>query len=176
MFARNLLLAVITAVFGIAVSGCGGGAQKPVKVSGVVTLEGEPLSGVIVVFNPMKGSASPASGKTDDKGEFDLTTKSFQDGAVPGEYKVTITSPEESGGENNDMKEFGQNPNNPEMLKKIQEARSRQSAKAAGTESGPIQDAKGIHQNYTRIDKTPITITVPPPEGKAKINLKKSGT
>jgi hypothetical protein len=69
--------------------GCGGGK---VKVSGVVTLDGQPVEGAVVAFIPVDpGKGQMAHGTTDKEGVFNLSTSRPNDGAVPGEYKVTVT-------------------------------------------------------------------------------------
>ena len=70
-------------------SGCGPSGPAPVKVDGSVTLGGKPVEGATVTFVSKSGGRS-ASGKTDADGSFVLTTNSTGDGAVPGEYVVTI--------------------------------------------------------------------------------------
>src|SRR5262249_45912258 len=80
-------------LFGTA-SGCGTKRSNLIKVSGVVTLEGEPLSGAKVTYYPASGDA-PSLGVTNKAGRFELTTfdmktRETNDGALPGEYKVTV--------------------------------------------------------------------------------------
>lgn len=58
-------------------------------VSGVVIFEGEPIADAIVNFQLTNGTRG-ATGKTNDKGEFALMTFSPGDGAVPGDYQVSI--------------------------------------------------------------------------------------
>jgi hypothetical protein len=70
--------------------GCGG-AGKPVPVRGTVLLDGQPLSGATVTFMPMENVGRSASGMTVEDGSFRLTTFNQNDGALPGEYKVTVT-------------------------------------------------------------------------------------
>ncbi|MCH5373930.1 MAG: carboxypeptidase-like regulatory domain-containing protein, partial [Planctomycetes bacterium] len=60
------------------------------KVTGIVTLDGEPLEGAKVIFQPKKGQ--PAAGITDGKGRYSLTTLENHDGAVPGQYRVIIST------------------------------------------------------------------------------------
>jgi hypothetical protein len=62
---------------------------------GRLLLDGKPLAGVVVVFHP----ADPlnlrpvrADGLTAEDGSFVLSTYSANDGAVPGRYKVTIST------------------------------------------------------------------------------------
>jgi hypothetical protein len=75
-----LLLALVSA-------GCG--KPGPVKVRGTVTLDGNPLPGATVTFVPRHGGR-PASAVTLADGTFKLTTFNTGDGALPGEYKVTV--------------------------------------------------------------------------------------
>ena len=76
--------------------GCGG-TQKIANVSGKVTLDGKPLANATVTFQPFppEGSieAGEASiGKTNEKGEFTLTTLSGSKGAKVGKHHVLISS------------------------------------------------------------------------------------
>jgi hypothetical protein len=73
----------------LAGAGCGGGV-KPVKVQGVVTLDGNALSGATVTFAPLQQGGRPAGAVTGADGKFWLTTFHTGDGALPGEYKVTV--------------------------------------------------------------------------------------
>ena len=64
-----------------------------VPVAGAVAFEGQPIPGALVVFHPLSGAASqtlPARGTVQDDGTFQLTTYEANDGASPGEYKVTV--------------------------------------------------------------------------------------
>jgi hypothetical protein len=80
---------LVVACVVLAVSGCGGDGK--VRVNGTVTLDGQPLEGAIVTFLPVeKGQGQIAHGTTDKDGAFDLTTSRPNDGAFPGEYKVTV--------------------------------------------------------------------------------------
>jgi hypothetical protein len=73
--------------------GCGGGEKlnrPPVyKVRGKVTLQGKPVKGADVTFMNKETNKS-AFGKTDDNGEYQLTTFNANDGAVEGKHDVTI--------------------------------------------------------------------------------------
>jgi len=70
--------------------GCGGGK---VPVTGNVLLDGKPLEGATVTFHPAEqGKGQMATGTTDKDGVFRLSTTKPDDGAVPGEYKVTVTA------------------------------------------------------------------------------------
>lgn len=64
-----------------------------VRVAGAVVFDGKPTPGALVVFHPAQGPQSampPARGTVRDDGSFELTTYTANDGAPPGEYKVTI--------------------------------------------------------------------------------------
>jgi hypothetical protein len=71
--------------------GCNQGPQF-VPVTGKVTFQGKPLAGAEIVFQPASGS--PAMGRTDDQGNFSLSTFGDQDGAIVGDYKVTVVKNE----------------------------------------------------------------------------------
>jgi hypothetical protein len=78
-------------------AGCGSGAPSDQpelgEVQGTVTLDGKPLSAVIVTFNPAKGR--PSIGATDEAGKYSLTYLGNVDGAVVGKHTVTITTPQD---------------------------------------------------------------------------------
>lgn len=69
--------------------GCGRGNYPEVAtVTGTVTLDGNPLEDAEITFAPKDGRAS--SGRTDAKGQYDLSyTKNIR-GAVLGEHRVMI--------------------------------------------------------------------------------------
>ena len=73
--------------------GCGG--RKFVPVSGKVTLNGQPLAGATVSFQPIaEGSVEAAAGsvgKTDAQGEYTLTASTGQGGAAVGKHRVMIS-------------------------------------------------------------------------------------
>lgn len=72
------------------VSGCGeGGGATTVKVKGVVMAGGKAVDGAVITFYSKSGGEA-ASGRTDAEGKFQLTTRKPNDGAVPGDYIVTV--------------------------------------------------------------------------------------
>ena len=83
----------------ILVAGCGGGGSDapPIgRVEGVVKMDGQPLPGVIVGFEPQGVSVGgPSNGRTDDQGHYELTYSNGTKGAIIGTHKVTITTPTE---------------------------------------------------------------------------------
>jgi hypothetical protein len=60
------------------------------KVKGKVTLNGKPLEGAIVQFQPTEEGGSPSAGKTDAQGRYELMHTFDQPGAMPGEHVVSI--------------------------------------------------------------------------------------
>jgi len=80
----------------LVISGCGSGLAR---VSGQVTMDGEPLRGgsgnvrVTVQFQPANGVGSTAIGLADENGNYALATGS-QAGIPPGDYLITCTAVE----------------------------------------------------------------------------------
>lgn len=78
-------------VFGAAVCavllvGCG--KSETVPVTGTVMFKGQPAANAEVMFNAKQGRL--ATGVTDESGKFTLSTAKPNDGAMPGEYIVTL--------------------------------------------------------------------------------------
>ncbi len=72
----------------LAIAGCGG--PGPVPVTGTVTYQGQPVADVNVTFLGADGLL--ATGSTDAQGQFaNLRPHGAGEGALPGEYRVTIT-------------------------------------------------------------------------------------
>jgi hypothetical protein len=90
---RGLTTFRVTAVFALgALSGCGSDLGQ---VSGLVTLDGQPLRGgsgvtATVMFQPTAGGV-PGVGVVDDEGRYEITAGS-QPGIKPGEYAVTCAA------------------------------------------------------------------------------------
>lgn len=75
----------------ICIAGCSGSkgpATSP--VTGTVTYNGLPVESATVVFAPPSGGR-PATAISDAQGKYALSTFGNQDGAIPGEYKVSVT-------------------------------------------------------------------------------------
>lgn len=72
-------------------SGCGAGSDRPrlAQVSGIVTLDGEPVEGASVNFLPVAGGRL-ATGTTDATGRYTLTTFDKDDGAAVGEHYIGV--------------------------------------------------------------------------------------
>jgi hypothetical protein len=91
-----------TAIFALAIASCAGCGEadnrpKRVPVSGTVMFNQQPVEGASVVFSP-QGHSNAATGRTDALGRFQLRTFGANDGAVPGDYKVTVRKTEIVGG------------------------------------------------------------------------------
>ncbi len=87
---RSLL--IFAAVFSLTFHGCSGETvdRLPVfKVKGKVTLNGAAVSGADVTFSNKEANKS-AFGKTNENGEYQLTTFAANDGAVAGKQDVSV--------------------------------------------------------------------------------------
>jgi hypothetical protein len=74
----------------VLLAGCSGSGPAIVPVSGTVTLDGVPVAEANVMFAPVAGGR-PAEGRTDAAGKFSLSTEKPNDGAMEGDYEVTVT-------------------------------------------------------------------------------------
>jgi hypothetical protein len=84
--ARHLVFAfaAITCV------GCGDGRPDRVPVSGIVLIDGQPLTRGHVKFVPTNGR--PSLGKIGDDGKFSLTCFDGNDGAIAGTHRVQVAA------------------------------------------------------------------------------------
>lgn len=106
MLGERALVAKACVIVGVAVAvaGCGDNL-KLAKVTGTVTLDGQPLANARVLFQPKQGR--PSLGITDPSGRFELQYTQEKKGAVPGEHVVSITtSSAENADEGNRVKEI----------------------------------------------------------------------
>jgi hypothetical protein len=82
--------------------GCGNSqpAVKLVPVTGTVKLDGKPLAGAVLIFNPMPNThGTGATAITDAEGTFTLTHASEKPGIEAGDYGITfskVTQPDGS--------------------------------------------------------------------------------
>jgi len=75
------------------ISGCSDRIAT-IKVTGTITLDGQPLAGANVNFSPkVEGEGNPGFGVTDANGRYTLQTLAgaADAGTTPGEYLVTVT-------------------------------------------------------------------------------------
>jgi len=90
----NLWLVVLFLSIAVNMSGCSDGRLKTEPVTGVITLDGEPLEGAAVNFSPKEpGQGAIGFARTNEKGEYRLQTMlgNPDAGTLPGEYAVTIS-------------------------------------------------------------------------------------
>jgi hypothetical protein len=75
----------------LALMGCGD-PHRPIPVSGLVTLDGNPVEGATLSFFAIDSAKEgrPAQGVTNGQGLFFMTTMTDGDGVIPGTYKVVI--------------------------------------------------------------------------------------
>ena len=81
------LILLCCLVVSFAVPGCG---PKTVPVTGTISYRNQPVADATVLFTP-QGPGRSATGVTDAQGKFSLGTESPGDGAIPGEYAVSVT-------------------------------------------------------------------------------------
>lgn len=148
---NSLATSILGLIFLLALLGCTGNEQ-PVPQRGVVTLDDAPLAGFTLTFISTE-KKRPAMATTDEQGKFELMTLSDGDGAMRGEYKVVVNSPNSDPGPAVGV--FAA-PNGDSAVKK---------------NVGPT-----IHPNYQNPQTTPLRQTIPAPEGLAIIKLNKGGT
>jgi hypothetical protein len=137
--------------------GCGSGSATLVPVEGFVTLDGVPVAGAMVTLHPEAEQGTVATGLTDSDGAFQLQTHAAADGALPGNYKVTVTKTEA----------VAAAPKDPAKQKEwMMKMMFNRGAKKARDSALP--------REYGDASKTPLRVRVPH-EGQLKLELKKSG-
>ncbi len=82
------LAAVLTCLI---LAGCGSDDDLA-RVKGKVTLNGQPLEGATVEFQPTAEGGAPSAGETDAKGRYELMFSFDEPGVLPGEHTVSITT------------------------------------------------------------------------------------
>jgi hypothetical protein len=148
-------------------AGCGGGNPfDTVPVTGTVTLDGQPVDGALVLFQP-SGDHKAASGTTDSSGKFTLTTGNAGDGAMPGQYKVTVSKTKTEASADLSGMSFEE-----AAVKAKQEDDERMKKYPGG--QPPVQELLPV--NYKDIEKSGLTFEVKrDQENNFAIELKKGG-
>src|SRR5437868_4294739 len=77
------------------------GLPKLAPVSGVVTLDGKPVSDALVTFDASKPGEPPSQARTDASGTYELYYSRGHKGATIGEHEVHISTYGESGEDDN---------------------------------------------------------------------------
>lgn len=90
--ARAMMFALMLGVSTL--SGCSPASNRPklLPVSGTVKFKGAPLANATVTFLPEGSAPRNPYGTTDKDGNFQLTSYDTNDGAVAGDYVVTIVA------------------------------------------------------------------------------------
>lgn len=87
---RNVVLATCLLLTAVLSAGCKSGDGPPLAAaSGKVTLDGNPVEGASVSFEPVNGGR-PCSGMTDANGVYHITSVEQNDGAPVGDHFVAI--------------------------------------------------------------------------------------
>lgn len=98
--------------------GCGGGevVNRPdtYVATGIVTYSGAPLAGASVTFRPKVKGGKGAVAITNENGEFELMTFETGDGALAGDYTVTVIKQQHTPGDpsynDSDSPNYGKEP------------------------------------------------------------------
>lgn len=81
----------------LGVAGCGGGPETA-PVTGIVTLDGDPLPGAAITFSPESTEGSTSHGMTDAQGKYSLMFTRDKSGAMIGKHNVLIEIGDAGGG------------------------------------------------------------------------------
>jgi hypothetical protein len=87
------MVAICLVAVVVGTPGCNDGRPERVPVSGVLTIDGQPLEKAFVVFYPPSGRSS--NGRTDSSGRFNLACFEEADGAQLGEHQVSVIAVQE---------------------------------------------------------------------------------
>ena len=90
VFSRGGCLTLAGLLLALAVAGCGKAKPATAPVTGRVLLDGKPVAGAAVMFEPVSGGV-PARGSTGGDGSFTLSTFGRDDGALVGQHRVSIS-------------------------------------------------------------------------------------
>ncbi|MBI1248515.1 hypothetical protein GC197_11835 [bacterium] len=101
--ARALTIGLLALVLG----GCSG-SQRIVPVSGVVTLDGEPLADAVIGFEPIATEGEFEAGmgsyaRSDAEGRFVLRALTKEEGALVGVHRVSVSTVVGKEGPNGEM-------------------------------------------------------------------------
>jgi hypothetical protein len=98
---RCRLLWLLTAACGLALAGCRGEAVPGLgRVTGAVTIDGQPVADASVTFEGSKPGEPPSLAKTDASGRYELYYSRGHKGATIGEHTVYVSTYREATDEN----------------------------------------------------------------------------
>lgn len=92
---RAVLTGTLTLILPILSVGCGSSGPAMGRVSGKVTYKGSPLTKGTVTFQSTAPNGRNATGEIQSDGSYTLQTEKPGDGALAGDYKVTIFAHDE---------------------------------------------------------------------------------
>jgi len=89
---KTVSVPIAAFLLSIGLSGCGKQSGPPLGyVEGVVTIDDEPASLVMVEFQPVQGGGSPSIGFADENGYYRLQFTNSRPGAVIGTHTIRVT-------------------------------------------------------------------------------------
>lgn len=154
IMAKAKLFAVAFLTLGVlCFVGCGAKDKGYRKVTGTVTLNGEPLDGATVMFYNQAQGGDSGAGKTGADGSFTVTSSRASEGGtglVPGEYKVTVTKFEEVVDPDQEAFDKGEI-----TYDELQERKAKAGAYAKAKAPKLLTPSQ-----YQRADSTPFTASV----------------
>jgi hypothetical protein len=163
-------VAVLAAVLLLSGTGCGSGKPKIYKVTGKVTLDGQPLAGAFLQFMPADPATGleMATGTSGGDGVYNLTTYNTNDGAMEGDYKVLVTRKVKSADT-----PAGNGAMDPKAMQNMFEKRTKESFQ--GKNKPPAKNETEIHKDYSNFDSTPLKARVTSGANAFDFPLKKGG-
>lgn len=100
-FVRRVLVLFCVGILAVWTPGCRDGRPALIQATGTVKLDGKPLAGAIVSFQPVAqgtdGFLRPSSAVTDAEGKYAPGTYGEKDGLPAGKYRVAIQKREPVG-------------------------------------------------------------------------------
>jgi major membrane immunogen (membrane-anchored lipoprotein) len=104
---RSLCCGVSIVAASILLTGCGSSGPELAKVTGKVTLDGQPVHGAAITFRPQGEKGSTSYGGTNKDGIYTLMFTRDSNGAMPGDYFVDIETQKLAKSEIDEMKAQG---------------------------------------------------------------------
>ena len=89
---RNRLRLFFLSTVGLTLAGCGATGPGMAQVTGKVTYQGKPVPKGTVSFVPTAPGGRNATGQIVESGEYRLQTENPGDGALTGDYNVSISA------------------------------------------------------------------------------------
>ena len=157
----KMLALLAIAASAVLVSGCAKDTGHR-KTTGVVTYNGSPVEGAMVVFIPQVQGGASGSAMTDASGAYSATSGSVGEGLLPGEYKVTISKREAVVDEDQAAYEAGEIT--------YDELQERKYGKGGLSGTGAVGESL-VPEIYSNAAATPLTVTVTDDASKNKFDF-----